>query len=137
MNMRPSLVPKGPKVAAFGVLVLVAVGTPSRAAADAHADHRMEAEKHTGNGQAYWDEATKAADAGDREKTLKWLLAAKQAYDLASTSWTAYLDDDRNASDAYRSGFLFADALRWRVRIRVDLHRLARDSQGDERSHGA
>lgn len=131
MFMRFPLAPKGPTVAALGALFLVALGTPSRAAAAASADHRKEAEKHTGNGQAYYDEATKAAEAVDRVKTLKWLLAARQEYDLASTSWTTYLDDDRSASDAYRSGFLFADALRWRVRIQLDLHRLAPDSHGE------
>jgi len=85
---------------------------------------RLAAEKHTGNGQAYYDEAQKAAEAQNKPKTLEWLLRAQEEYKLAAIGWRGYLSQDENAPDNYRSRFLLADALRWKVRIQVDLHSL-------------
>ncbi len=83
---------------------------------------RAAAEKHTGNGQSYYDEAQKAAERQDKGKTIEWLTRAQEEYKLAALGWRGYLSQDENAPDSYRSRFLLADALRWRVRIQVDLH---------------
>ncbi|MEI7891890.1 MAG: hypothetical protein WCI05_02295 [Myxococcales bacterium] len=81
---------------------------------------RSAAIKHTRNGQAAVDEAQAQAD--DRTAQLHALDRAASEYHLAALGWKGFLDQDEDASDAYRTRFFLADSLYQIVSIKLTLH---------------
>lgn len=86
--------------------VLVRTGL-QRAAAD-----------HTNVGRALFARARQVTDKNTQRSIL---TKAIEEYRLAAKGWSAYIDQDPNAIDAYESRFWLADALYWNVVLQIEL----------------
>jgi len=81
-----------------------------------HGGLQSAAAEHTNRARAFLQEAEQMGDAAERNVQLEKTLAE---FKLAERAWSAYLDQDENASDAYESRFWLADARHWIVYTKV------------------
>lgn len=73
---------------------------------------------HTNAARALFAKARQLKDA-ETQRTL--LAKAIDEYRIAARGWSAYIDQDPNAIDAYESRFWLADALYWNVVLQIEL----------------
>lgn len=75
---------------------------------------------HTNFARAYKDKALELNDAGEQRALVEKAIAE---YRLAETGWSAYLEQDAQAMDAYESRFWLADARFWIVVLQAGIGR--------------
>lgn len=75
---------------------------------------------HTNFARAYYDRALELNDAGEQSVQIEKSIAE---YRLADQGWTAYLEQDPTAMDAYETRFWVADARYWVAVLQVALNR--------------
>lgn len=81
---------------------------------------------HTNVARALFARARQVTDKNTRRAVL---TKAIEEYRLAAKGWSAYIDQDPNAIDAYESRFWLADALYWNVVLQIELEEMP---SGDE-----
>jgi hypothetical protein len=82
---------------------------------------KLAAGTHTRNGQGAVDEAKKPGL--ERADQIRQLNLAASEYKLAADAWLAYLKQDENAPDSYRTRYFYADALKQQIEMALYLHR--------------
>ncbi|HKO54181.1 MAG TPA: hypothetical protein VJV79_41015 [Polyangiaceae bacterium] len=88
---------------------------------------------HTNFARGYYEKALELNDAGEQHALLEKSIAE---YRLAETGWSAYLEQDPTAMDAYESRYWLADARYWVVVLQIAISKsptpeeikIARDS---------
>ncbi|HEY2408119.1 MAG TPA: hypothetical protein VGI10_19060, partial [Polyangiaceae bacterium] len=75
---------------------------------------------HTNFARGYYQKALELNDAGEQRALLEKAIAE---YRLAETGWSAYLEQDPTAMDAYESRFWLADARYYIVVLQIALPR--------------
>lgn len=75
---------------------------------------------HTNFARAYKDKALELNDAGEQRALVEKAIAE---YRLAETGWSAYLEQDAQAMDAYESRFWLADSRFWVVVLQAGIGR--------------
>jgi hypothetical protein len=71
---------------------------------------------HTNFARGYYEKALELNDAGEQHALLEKSIAE---YRLAETGWSAYLEQDPTAMDAYDSRYWLADARYWVVVLQI------------------
>jgi len=71
---------------------------------------------HTNFARGYYEKALELNDAGEQHALLEKSIAE---YRLAETGWSAYLEQDPTAMDAYESRYWLADARYWVVVLQI------------------
>jgi tetratricopeptide (TPR) repeat protein len=71
---------------------------------------------HTNFARGYYEKALELNDAGEQHALLEKSISE---YRLAETGWSAYLDQDPTAMDAYESRYWLADARYWVVVLQI------------------
>lgn len=90
---------------------------------------RQAAAQHTNNGRGYLQQA---GDSGDAMRQIELLGRAHAEYKMAALGWAGYLEQDRNAPDAYESKYWLADARKQMVSIAIVTRRAQKgDKRGD------
>ncbi len=75
---------------------------------------------HTNFARAYKDKALELNDPGEQRALVEKAIAE---YRLAETGWSAYLEQDAQAMDAYESRFWLADSRFWIVVLQAGIGR--------------
>jgi outer membrane protein assembly factor BamD (BamD/ComL family) len=75
---------------------------------------------HTNFARGYYEKALELNDAGEQHALLEKSIAE---YRLAETGWSAYLEQDPTAMDAYESRYWLADARYWVVVLQIAISR--------------
>ncbi len=75
---------------------------------------------HTNFARGYYEKALELNDAGEQRGLIEKAIAE---YRLAETGWSAYLDQDPTAMDAYESRYWLADARYWIVVLQIAINR--------------
>jgi hypothetical protein len=83
---------------------------------------------HTNAARANVERAAELSDPGEQRRLIE---KAIEEYRLAETGWSAYLEQDPNAIDAYESRFWLADARYWIVVLQVEIGRTPRSQEID------
>ncbi|MEP7050371.1 MAG: hypothetical protein ABJB12_08470 [Pseudomonadota bacterium] len=71
---------------------------------------------HTNFARGYYEKALELNDAGEQHGLIEKSIAE---YRLAETGWSAYLEQDPTAMDAYESRYWLADARYWVVVLQI------------------
>ncbi|HEX7450727.1 MAG TPA: hypothetical protein VF294_00500, partial [Polyangiaceae bacterium] len=75
---------------------------------------------HTNFARGYYEKALELNDAGEQHGLIEKSIAE---YRLAETGWSAYLEQDPTAMDAYESRYWLADARYWVVVLQIAINR--------------
>ncbi|HEX3776133.1 MAG TPA: tetratricopeptide repeat protein, partial [Polyangiaceae bacterium] len=75
---------------------------------------------HTNFARGYYQKALELNDAGEQRGLIEKAIAE---YRLAETGWSAYLDQDPTAMDAYESRYWLADARYWVAVLQIAIDR--------------
>lgn len=81
---------------------------------------------HTNAARALFARARQVTDKATQQALLG---KAIQEYRVAAKGWSAYIDQDPNAVDAYESRFWLADALYWTVVLQIELDQLPTEDE--------
>ena len=75
---------------------------------------------HTNFARGYYEKARELNDAGEQRALLEKSIAE---YRLAETGWSAYVEQDPSAMDAYESRYWLADARYWIVVLQIAINK--------------
>jgi hypothetical protein len=75
---------------------------------------------HTNFARGYYEKALELNDAGEQHNLIEKSIAE---YRLAETGWSAYLEQDPTAMDAYESRYWLSDARYWIVVLQIAIER--------------
>ncbi len=75
---------------------------------------------HTNFARGYYEKALELNDAGEQHNLIEKAIAE---YRLAETGWSAYLEQDPTAMDAYESRYWLSDARYWVVVLQIAIER--------------
>ena len=75
---------------------------------------------HTNFARGYYEKALELNDAGEQRNLIEKAIAE---YRLAESGWSAYLDQDPTAMDAYESRYWLSDARYWIVVLQIAIAR--------------